>query len=218
MSLLKPSQARIADDVLLDGRLALFHEREQWLAVADLHFGYEVSQRAAGRLMPMWGMNSVRDRLLALLADYRPRQLVLVGDLVHDRAAASELQRLFAELGRTCELIALAGNHDRQLVNVVELRDSWQTDGFHFHHGHCTAEPSHRTQIIGHHHPASTIADGAGLRLKLPAFVQQSTCWILPAFSPWASGTQWTRDAESHVWVCSPQRVIRLPDLEPVSA
>ena len=34
-------------------------------------------------------------------------------------------------------------------------------------------------QIIGHHHPAATITDGAGLRLKFPAFVQQERCWIL---------------------------------------
>jgi metallophosphoesterase superfamily enzyme len=40
------SQALIAESVLLDSRLALFHERENWLAIADLHFGFELSQRA----------------------------------------------------------------------------------------------------------------------------------------------------------------------------
>lgn len=215
MSPLKPNQARVADDVLLDGRLALFHQSESWLAVADLHFGYEVSQRAAGRLMPMWGMTSVRERLLALLHDYHPRHLVLVGDLVHDRAAAPQLAKLLAELKPLCHVVALAGNHDRQLATTMELQDSWITDSFHFHHGHCLAEPNDRIQVIGHHHPASTITDGAGLRLKLPAFVQQNRCWILPAFSPWASGTQWKSNAASCVWVCSPQRVLRLPNFEP---
>src|SRR5438045_9128868 len=47
MSLLRANQALVADEILLDGRLALFHQRERWLAVADLHFGYELSQRAA---------------------------------------------------------------------------------------------------------------------------------------------------------------------------
>lgn len=218
MNSLKPNQARVADDIVLDGRLALYHERERWLAVADLHFGYEVSQRAAGRLIPMWGMTSVRERLFALLSDYHPRHLVIVGDLVHDRAAAAEAQRLLAELRTVVELVALAGNHDRQLVGTINLRDSWQTDSFHFHHGHCIAEATDRIQIIGHYHPAGTIADGAGLRLKLPAFVQQTTCWILPAFSPWASGTDWSRNAQSVVWLCTPQRVLRLPDLEPAPA
>ncbi|MDQ6808427.1 MAG: hypothetical protein M3Z64_03230, partial [Verrucomicrobiota bacterium] len=79
-------------------------------------------------------------------------------------------------------------------------------------------ELGERTQIIGHHHPAGTIADGAGLRLKLPAFVQQASCWILPAFSPWASGTNWSRGAEDRVWLCTPQRVLRLPDQEIATA
>ena len=217
MSPLKPNQARVAADVLLDGRLALFHQSEKWLAVADLHFGYEVSQRAAGRLMPMWGMTSVRERLLALIQDYQPRQLVLVGDLVHDRSAAQQLVKLLVELRQLCDVVALAGNHDRHLAATMDLQDFWISGNFQFHHGHCLAEASERTQIIGHHHPASTITDGAGLRLKLPAFVQQNSCWILPAFSPWASGTQWTRNADSCVWACSPHRVFRLPNLEPAN-
>jgi hypothetical protein len=36
MSSLRANQALVADEILLDGRLALFHQRERWLAVADL--------------------------------------------------------------------------------------------------------------------------------------------------------------------------------------
>src|SRR5436190_19840918 len=104
--------AAIAPNILLDGRLALFHETARWLAVADLHFGYELSQRAAGRLMPLWGMTSVEDRLKELIADYRPQQLIIVGDLVHDRAAAAEARGLIERLASLCEPIVLAGNHD----------------------------------------------------------------------------------------------------------
>ncbi len=217
MRLLNPNQAFVADDVVLDGRLALFHQRENWLAVADLHFGYEVSQRAAGRLMPMWGMISVRDRLRALLRDYRPRHLVIVGDLVHDRAAAPQAGELLRELAGRCELIVLAGNHDRHLVDSLALRESWETPSFHFHHGHCAIERTERIQIIGHHHPAGSLTDGAGLRLKCPAFVQQSSCWILPAFSPWSSGTNWTPDSQSRVWLCTPKRILRLREAEPAA-
>jgi metallophosphoesterase superfamily enzyme len=69
---------------------------------------------------------------------------------------------------------------------AVEFADAWQSERFDFHHGHCAAGTSDRIQIIGHHHPAGTVRDGAGLRLKFPAFVQQGNCWIMPAFSPWA--------------------------------
>ena len=208
---LTTSRAFVADDIVLDGRLALFHNRQRWLAVADLHFGYEISQRAAGRLMPMWGMQSVEQRLLDLLGSYEPERLVIVGDIVHDRSAAGEARLLVERLRAICEVILLAGNHDRHLGRTIEMRTEWQCDGFHFHHGHCAAETPGRVQIIGHHHPAGTVRDGAGLRLKLPAFVQQDSCWIMPAFSPWAAGAAWQPAPESRMWLCSPQRILQLP-------
>jgi DNA ligase-associated metallophosphoesterase len=207
---LSPHQAFVAENVILDGRLAVFDQSERWLAVADLHFGYELSQRAAGSLVPLWGMDSVRERLLDLLRDYEPERLVIVGDLVHDNTAAEEARRLIEELAQRCAVTLIAGNHDRKLPPSVQRIDSWETERFHFHHGHCGSAETDLIQIIGHHHPAGTVTDGAGLRLKLPAFVQQRNCWILPAFSPWAAGATWRSDEESCVWLCSPARVLRL--------
>lgn len=217
MTSLRANQALIADEILLDGRLALFHQRERWLAVADLHFGYELSQRAAGWLVPMWGMDSISERLMQLIDEYRPDRLVILGDLVHDRTAAVEAGELLQRIRNFCEPILVAGNHDRQLRGKMDWLESWETEGFHFHHGHCAVGPSNRIQIIGHHHPAGTITDGAGLRLKYPAFVQQARCWIMPAFSPWASGARWPQDEKSRVWLCSPERVLRLPESERIA-
>ncbi len=204
----------IAHDVVLDGRLALFHQRERWLAVADLHFGYELSQRAAGRLVPLWGMTSVEERLRELLSDYAPQRLIIVGDLVHDRAAAREARELIERLQTLCETIVLAGNHDRRLTNAIPLREFWHSAPFYFHHGHCAAEMPGAIQIIGHHHPAGSVTDGAGLRLKLPAFVQQGNCWIMPAFSPWAAGARWYAGDESRMWLCTPKRILEMPQIE----
>ena len=58
--------------------------------MADLHFGYELSQRAAGRLVPLWGMASISERLMRLVEEYGPRRLIVLGDLVHDKTAARE--------------------------------------------------------------------------------------------------------------------------------
>jgi DNA ligase-associated metallophosphoesterase len=203
-------QARIAENVVLDGRLALFHEREKWLAIADLHFGFELSQRVAGRLVPFWGMESSKTRLLQLLADYRPQRLIIVGDLVHDEAAAEPLCELLAHAAEQCEVIAIAGNHDRKLPRVIVLQDSFATGRFKFHHGDCQHDQKDRIEVIGHFHPAASLRDGAGLHLKFPAFVQGPTCWILPAFSPWAAGTPWEADGKSRIWICTPQRVLRI--------
>jgi uncharacterized protein len=75
------SQVPVGEDVLLDGRLALFHKPEGWLAVADLHFGYELSQRAAGNLFPLWGMQTIEKRLEKLLREYTQRVFRLENEL-----------------------------------------------------------------------------------------------------------------------------------------
>ena len=200
----------IASNVLLDGRLALFHEIDKWLAVADLHFGYELSQRAAGRLVPLWGMTSIEARLAELLDEYQPRQLIIVGDLVHDAASATAASELLARLRLRCEVIALAGNHDRLVEPAIDFVPRWETPGFLFQHGHDLPEETDRIRIIGHYHPAATIRDGAGLRLKCPALIQQEDCWILPAFSPWSGGVSWPDDGECRVWLCTADRIIRV--------
>jgi metallophosphoesterase superfamily enzyme len=221
--------AIIARNVLLDGRLALFHTRQRWLAVADLHFGYELSQRAAGNLFPLWGMQTIEARLLELLGDYKPAALLLLGDLVHDAAGATAFFSLVARLRQHCAIMLIAGNHDREIKlptgrvrptgghqasNIkssnVDLVESWRSDGFYFHHGDCAVELPDCIQVSGHHHPVGAVRDGAGLRLKLPALVQRRNCWIMPAFSPWAAGTEWPPDGQSRVWLCSPQRILRV--------
>src|SRR6185295_6410063 len=107
------------------------------------------------------------------------------------------------------EVILISGNHDRHLAKQAGVMREWQSGGFCFHHGHCELDRAEYTQVIGHHHPAQVMRDGAGLRLKLPAFVQQDGCWVMPAFSPWAAGTVWPPDDQSRIWLCSPTRIIQ---------
>ena len=204
------ARIEVADGVLLDGRLALFHQKQRWLALADLHFGFELSQRAAGNLFPLWGMQTIQTRVQELVNDYEPTNLILVGDLIHDRTAAEAFSAWVNELSALTSVVLISGNHDRHLSKWANVRSSWRVDGFVFHHGHCEMDPGTDIQIIGHHHPAQVMRDGAGLRLKLPAFVQQGHCWIMPAFSPWAAGTIWPADDQTKVWVCSPNRVLEL--------
>jgi len=209
-----PAQAAVAPSVILDSRLALFHEKERWLAVADLHFGFELSQRNAGRLVPFWGMESTSARLLALVADYQPRHLIVIGDLVHDATAIDPLQQLLAQISKSCEVIAIAGNHDKGLRRKIDLIDFFATPEFEFRHGHCEATAQNLTQVIGHFHPAAVLRDGAGLHLKFPAFVLEENCWIMPAFSPWSAGTEWNVGEQTQIWLCSPQRLFALAPRE----
>lgn len=224
----------MAPGVRLDSRRALFHESQGWLAVADLHYGYEVHRRRQGALLPDWGMPQCEEVLRGLLEDHQPRRLILVGDVMDGSGSAAQTSDLLDRLGALVpEIVCIEGNHDRPALR--KQRPFVKThceDGFVFHHGHQirpgamddAAETSpinlplgegqeKCVHITGHEHPAWTLRDGAGLRLKLPALVRQQAGpglehWILPAFSPWAAGGEYTSPLPRlATWVCAPGRV-----------
>lgn len=211
--------ARIHPDVVLDSRLALFHEGEGWLTVADLHYGYEQEFRQAGGLFPLWGNQKIEERLAELIADYSPQQLIILGDLVHGRASQRIVREFCARLEEIApEVILIQGNHDVSLArHRPEMPEFHRCGHFFLHHGHLDLKAeTGEIEITGHYHPAVKLSDGAGLRLKLPAFVQeqseQGERWILPAFSPWAAGTPWKPlpSTETCRWACAPDRVIQI--------
>ncbi len=216
--------ARIHPDVIFDRRLAIFHQRARWLALADLHFGYEVEFRRAGGLIPLFGMETIESRLCGLIDDFEPETVVFAGDIAHGTTSAREVSAFCGRIRqRAPNLVLIAGNHDRGPISrALDFRDFLRIGEFFIHHGHeaqLGPEPG-EIEIIGHHHPAATLRDGAGLRLKLPSLVQErgengAERWILPAFSPWAGGTAWkrARKQETRQWVCSPDRVFELTRL-----
>jgi hypothetical protein len=60
-------------------------------------------------------MQTIEARLNELPADYKPKRLTKLGDLVHDGAGARELLSLVARLQTNREVILIAGNHDREI-------------------------------------------------------------------------------------------------------
>ncbi|CAN5334559.1 hypothetical protein BH23VER1_BH23VER1_23890 [soil metagenome] len=186
----------MAPDVVLDGRLCLFHRGERWLAAADLHHGYELTKRLQGGLLPLWGMEALGARLEAAIADHRPRDLILCGDIVDGQGSHAETAAFLDVLRALVpgHLICIAGNHDRGTIRrLVAFCETHETAGFAFHHGHLApALPPDKIRDSGHLHPTLSLHDGAGLALKVPTFLQipagpgQPERWVLPAFSPWA--------------------------------
>lgn len=214
--------ANVTPDVLLDSRRAIVHTTQRWLAVADIHFGYEVRRQKQGALMPDFGMGHIEETLAALVAEHLPRRLILVGDIMDGSASAAETLRLLENLQlQVPHIVCVLGNHDRPA-----LRRGWpfvevhREAGFVFSHGHhFAAVEKHCTEtdlvhVTGHEHPAVTFRDGAGLNLRLPALVREKLVdprerWILPAFSPWAAGGGYTCKSTVQHWVCAPGRIWR---------
>ncbi len=160
------------------------------------------------------------EAVLDAVHNLAPDQIVLLGDIVGygpDPVFAVDKAAELADRGALCIL----GNHDRSA-----LRKNWpfvethREPGFLFSHGHhfkaveSAATGADRVHITGHEHPAITVSDGAGLRLKLPALVREKITgsrerWLLPAFSPWAAGGGYRSAQPLEQWICAPSRVWR---------
>lgn len=212
--------AGIGDGLVLDGRLALVDPVARWLAVSDLHFGYEANRRREGGLWPMWGMETIASRLESLVRDWQPETLILVGDVVDGSAAPDEaIAWLKGVRDFAPRLVLIEGNHDRGPIRrEFDWVASWQAGDVWFEHGHLPrAARDHRRRVSGHLHPSVNFNDGSGTRLRLPSLVVETSgagaCEIfLPAFSPWAGGMRYTGTAGYTIrqWACSPQRVFEV--------
>ena len=205
----------VAPGILFDSRLALVLEAAHALVVADLHWGYAESHRAAGNLLPGWGDDQIESTLHALLRDYAPEELIWLGDSLHTaRSAPGARARAEAFIAASpCPVHVIAGNHDARWA--LALAGPLVRGRFVLHHGDRDLPadfhtPTDAIEVIGHHHPAYVHRDGAGARLKLPALVQSRTRLILPAFSPWAAGVAWNNRLAcgETLWAASRRRIL----------
>ena len=177
--------------------------------MADLHWGFAVSHRIQGNLVPLWGDEEIAARLRSLISDYRPLEILWLGDSLHTLAGKVPAERFLAE-PETPPTTILSGNHDRRWAGATH--PSVVRGGYFFHHGDRTMEvAAGLTEVIGHFHPAVAWWDGAGGNIKIPALIEGPARLILPAFSPWAAGTPWNGvlGPDESIWAVSARRVFR---------
>lgn len=195
------SQFRLAPGLWLDARRAIWLETERVLAVADLHLGYIWAQRAQGNLLPLCAPEDAIHRLAELVREYGPREVIVLGNVVHRAVSVEpireELRRLCRELGDV-ELQLLAGNHDRALAALLHeckialpLAAEARVGAHRFLHGDRppAAPETEGLTFIGHEHPAISLGDGHA-RVKCPCFLVRRDLVVLPAFSNWAAGSE----------------------------
>jgi len=186
------SRLKIEPGIWLDARRAIWFEELSILAVADLHIGYNWAHRHSGQLLPLHQPDDTVTRLKELCDFYKPREFLLLGDIVHRALPLpqieAELQRLLAELTGT-HLRLIAGNHDRFLEKLISapLETEYVHGKYLFVHGHQTSKRSERI-VMGHEHPAISVGDGVATSVKCPCFLVSREVIVLPAFSLWAAG------------------------------
>lgn len=205
------STLEISPGLWLDARRAVWLAEFRTLAVADLHLGYVWAHRAAGQMLPLGLRDDTLDRLAALIADYAPERVALLGDIVHQAVPLApleaELTRLRDEIGTTTALHWLAGNHDRRLAKLlgklgggIALEREFALGPHRLAHGDGFSESDAASRLtavqadggrwfIGHEHPAVKLGDGLATNVRCPCFLVAPALIVLPAFSSWAAGS-----------------------------
>lgn len=171
----------------LHAERAVFWRHRMCLLVADIHFGKGSVLRRAGINVPTGQTLGDLSRLDALIAHYRPAQLIVLGDLVHGAAPldapwigmVSTWRQRHAEI----EMILIAGNHDRhfdaRLLGFDIVGDELSLPPFLLRHAPGEVPGSY--VLAGHVHPGITLHDG-WRRHRLPAFRFATGAGLLPSF------------------------------------
>lgn len=177
----------------LSAQRCLYWEQQQALIVSDLHLGKTGHFRKQGIAVPQSVYKEDLQRLFSEIQYYKPRQVIIVGDLFHSRENKEmELfKRWRGDIGDT-ELILVKGNHDI-------LKKEWYTgagltveekqlcvDDFVFTHeaeaDSCTLSTAPYV-FSGHIHPGVVLRGVARQALKFPCYFFGENYAVLPAFS-----------------------------------
>lgn len=118
----------INSGLVLDARRAAWLPREETLVISDLHLGLP---RATGEpVEPEGEKEEGVARLLALVADYHPKKVALVGDLVHPFADPERLILLLSTLLnalREHAAVVLLGTATPELTPILAACD-WHAE------------------------------------------------------------------------------------------
>ncbi|RLF28400.1 MAG: phosphoesterase [Thermoplasmata archaeon] len=178
-------QPVVDEPVLLvdDGRI---------LVVADLHIGIENDFKEHGLCVPSQTMD-MTIRLLSLFRKYRPREIVLLGDVKHNIPSLTsqervDVKRFFETIQRYGVVHVLPGNHDGGIKKIVSMSstskvmvhpsDGFVIGGVGFVHGH--RWPSSEVMgceyvVVAHTHPTVMLRDRMGYMAFEP-------CWLKGRF------------------------------------
>ena len=183
---------------VLDAELALWWPAESLLVVSDLHLEKSTFLAQFGSAVAPYDTVDTLERLAGLVARYKPKTLLLLGDTFHDRFAWERLEdSTRAQLLAICRSVDhccfIEGNHDLGVTRDPELcfMETYVRQGVLFSH-----EPALPLipQVIGHFHPKARTAL-RGHRLSGKCFAVNRSLLIMPAFGSFTGGLDIGHDA-----------------------
>jgi len=188
MNLIEQLVCFAGNDLLLNNQRSMYWQAQNALIFSDLHSGKSAHFRKHGMAIPSYLHYSDLERLQFLIQHYQPKQIIILGDLVHaaSNKEVIDLKRITSTFS-TIDFHLIKGNHDRisekfiKDLGIASVAEKLIIDTIQFVH-----EPSSNNNlptISGHIHPGIQIPLLKNSRKKLPCFVVQPYQIILPAFS-----------------------------------
>ena len=176
---------------------ALWWPGERLLAVSDLHLGRsERTARQGACLLPPYETKDTLNRLADVVAETRPRTLLMLGDSFDDmqaaRAVEDEVVQRLTGLAAGRRWIWIAGNHDPGPVSLPGSHlTQFRRGPLVFRH---IAESGCTGEISGHYHPKMRLRLGRSY-IARPCFLADDIRAILPAFGTYTGGLDVTSEA-----------------------
>jgi hypothetical protein len=186
---------RIAKGITITEYSAAVLEKERTGVIADLHIGMEETGMISTRVQTAEMVKKAK----MLIRDYGLETLVFNGDLKFSfgrglRQEWDELENYIREIGKLVKIVAIKGNHDFYLQNIIrgsEIMEIYETGRFRVTHGNLDLQPSKKQlTIIGHDHPAVKVRDELGAMHEYQAymFMKKENVLVLPSFNPLSIG------------------------------
>ena len=176
---------------LADPAGTLFHEGESTLLVADLHLEKGSSFARRGMMLPPYDTVATLAALAVVLARYRPRRVIALGDSFHDPYAASRLSSTdlatLKSLQAGRDWLWITGNHDPLPPEGLagDVTASWLLGSLTLRH-EPQADPG-AGEIAGHLHPVARVVGTTGSTRRRCFLTDGHRC-IMPAFGAYAGG------------------------------
>ncbi len=175
--------------LITSGR-SIYWEDEQALILSDLHLGKTGHFRKSGIAIPQAVLIEDMQRLIAQIQFYKPKKLIIVGDLFHSEANKEHdfFLKWRNDLG-TLAVHLVKGNHDILEQNwyasagIQVHNKTFSIGNFSFIHDMNDCAPGETKYCFsGHVHPAVVIKGAGRQALRLVCFYFGEKYAILPAF------------------------------------
>lgn len=185
---------------------ALYFKKYNILAFGDIHIGYEEALNKQGILVPRTSNAELLKRTERLLQKTKPETIIILGDLKHEFGTISETEwrhtvRFLHLLKNYAEkIILIKGNHDTILEPIANTKNLdvvfyYILNDILFIHGDKIPKQANekniKTIIIGHEHPAVTVADWPRIEMY-KAFLKgqwkKKTLIVLPSHTSLTEG------------------------------